>query len=476
MTRMSHPDGSPPKRRSYARVPLRAKFRMEFEARRFFLSEQAFNICPDGAFVRTVDLMPVGETLLFESDLTRRGPRICGQAEVMWLREEIEGASRPIGMGIKFTEIEEDGAALLEELAELYLAAGVESMNARLEELADEWQQQHLEDDSTASLRFDDRDLPETEPLKPITEDEIDGQDSLEDDPTLPMAPIDVDQQVTQPMAPISDDEVDTGLSAEGDEPAGDPEDLDLPAPSPVDGVIEELEEDAEDESLMAGGDEVDSGEDEEGSEPADSGDEVETRGRFWIFGILAILGGVTFAVMQSGSLGSDREENPPAAKRVADTVANAVTLDGGGDDASGLGAMAEEVSPGSLVSFRAIEAIDWNESDSGLMVKIRVDGYLPPGSYEHYRLGGESPREVIQLFGVGEEFSEHVMTVDSPLVDRIRTGFHRRDGGRDEVRIVFDLAHAGASITSIETDGTVLHVLVSVPDIELLSSSGSGP
>src|SRR5262249_26214433 len=139
--------GGDPQRRAFPRIPLRVKVRMEFAELRCFLSEWAVNLSPGGMFVRSEAPVAPGQRFVFEADLSRRGPRFGGTAQVLWVRREWDGNSRPPGFAVRFLELEQFGAVAIQRLADAFLAHGLGAMQEELAVLATEWQERRIEEE-----------------------------------------------------------------------------------------------------------------------------------------------------------------------------------------------------------------------------------------------------------------------------------------------------------------------------------------
>src|SRR4051794_8627477 len=105
---MDSTTGGASQRRALPRLPVRAKVRMEFPEERFFLSEWAVNLSPGGMFVRTEAALAPGQRFEFEASLTPKGPRFAGKGQVLWVRREWDGTTRPPGFAVRFLALEED--------------------------------------------------------------------------------------------------------------------------------------------------------------------------------------------------------------------------------------------------------------------------------------------------------------------------------------------------------------------------------
>ena len=114
------------------RVPLEREVVLEFEHFSNFIREYSANISLGGMFVRT-DKPHLPDTVFrFEVRLADDGPLISGLAKVLWVREAVEAADRPPGMGVRFLELVPQGRALIEQIVQEHMARGGQPF--RLEE------------------------------------------------------------------------------------------------------------------------------------------------------------------------------------------------------------------------------------------------------------------------------------------------------------------------------------------------------
>ena len=78
----------------------------------------------DAMFVVTSKPLPVGTVARFQMTLPN-GEVVSGFAEVAWIRRHYEHASRPNGMGVRYTVVRADGRRLLRE----FVLENLESSN-----------------------------------------------------------------------------------------------------------------------------------------------------------------------------------------------------------------------------------------------------------------------------------------------------------------------------------------------------------
>src|SRR4029079_2368768 len=91
--------------RDSRRVPLETRVQFKFDRFSGFLSDFSANISPGGMFIRTRAPQPPGTVLEFEFRLGDGFELIKGRGEVVWVRAEDEGPTRPAGMVIRLLEL-----------------------------------------------------------------------------------------------------------------------------------------------------------------------------------------------------------------------------------------------------------------------------------------------------------------------------------------------------------------------------------
>lgn len=102
-----------PEKRRFARIDLDAQIKVAFpgtDARRQLLME---NLSAGGLFIRTPQPKPIGTRLQFEFSVRDGGKPIVGAGIVRWI--EPDPQKHP-GMGIQFTELNEEGRRELSEI------------------------------------------------------------------------------------------------------------------------------------------------------------------------------------------------------------------------------------------------------------------------------------------------------------------------------------------------------------------------
>ena len=98
----------------------------------------------------------------------------------------------------------------------------------------------------------------------------------------------------------------------------------------------------------------------------------------------------------------------------------------------------------------RLVEVSTAEEGDT-TVVLIRGDGAIDSDDFQAVQLSSP-PRLLVKLKGIGSPFSAVVQT---PLVERMRSGVHAVDGG-SELHLVFDLVHDDARAEVTSAGGTL--------------------
>ena len=79
-----------------------------------FYAGHATNLSSGGFFIATPIVHPVGTRFRFTIHLGKEQTLITGEGVVRWLRAS-KGSDSPIGLGIQFAQIDDDGERLIEE-------------------------------------------------------------------------------------------------------------------------------------------------------------------------------------------------------------------------------------------------------------------------------------------------------------------------------------------------------------------------
>lgn len=107
------------------RMPLEAVVRLHFEGTVAYQNGFAANVSATGMFVKHPDPPPVGTRLVFEFTIGGKRRPVQGAGTVVWIRERYEGPGRPAGIGIQFTQIDQQSREHLTEALFEYLEASL---------------------------------------------------------------------------------------------------------------------------------------------------------------------------------------------------------------------------------------------------------------------------------------------------------------------------------------------------------------
>jgi len=418
MPEMDPTAGGTDQRRAFPRIPLRVKVRMEFPEQRCFLSEWAVNLSPGGMFVRSEAPITPGQRFNFEADLTRRGPRFDGKAQVLWVRREWDGNSRPPGFAVRFLELEPSAAEAIQLLADAFLTEGQASMQQVLEGLAAEWQQRRIEEESTGEIPLPTQvePLPKTEAL------------------AITWSPGAEEGTAEVPPAALDGD----GATAS----TGDHGEVDGP-PAGSAGAAE------------------DSG----ATGPARAG----SRRRPWWVGVLVLLAlsAAFLAWRRERADALARRPAAPAAPASAPAAADAAPMvPASGAAGSHAASTAPAAMPARVVTppreagetAAALQKVTWESAGGDLWVVLALDRPLPAEAVRRYRAAQGPPREVIELLGVRAGQVRSVIAVHEALLEQVRVGFHPGDGA-DQLRVVLDLPSAAVGVRELRLEGGVVRV-----------------
>ena len=397
--------GAAPQRRAFSRVPLRAKVRMEFVEQRCFLGEWAVNLSAGGMFVRSEAPVAPGQRFDFDAALTPSGPRFLGRGEVLWVRREWEGASRPPGFAVRFLELEEAGRRAIQHLGEVFLQRGVAAMQQELAALAEEFQRQRLEDEPTGELgqaATPEGVLPDTAVIDPGAWTEPPAQES----------------GAAAAEARASPAPSETASEAlERTDPAHVPPAEVPPRPEP----------------------------------------RRPRRRAGWLGALALLVVAVAFVGFWRAGVAS-RAEDAAAEARRADS--RSAIAERARPAAASLPPSPAGPAAAVPAAFQSLQGVSWSEAPEGLWVTLSLDGALPEGAWRHWRAASPPPREVLELLGARRGYPRQQVTVGSPLLEQIRFGFHPGGDG-DELRVVLDLASPAVSVRRVESEGLSLRVLL---------------
>ena len=439
----------------------------------------------------TESTLEPGSRCRFEISLTDRGPVVEGSGEVTHVRSGEDG---PSGVGLRFLTLDEEGAALLDELSDTYHRDGLEAMVSLLEVAADEI----------------DAVLPDTQRMTPVPsreepsagdeEKHASGVDELDD--TAPIPPLSVsrpeDVEAAEPeIEPEQTTMIDTTefhqehgereLSREPEAEASvepvveaaaetgsveetvDPALHDLPA---EEAAGPPMDDDPLSKTLDVARDRHDL--------PRTESTRRRASGVLVWSSILVVfvLGAWLFwrhrdafewpGLLATRELSGWEGEEPYVMAEVEDPDegSDPPSRESRETEGAGIGpggAQMETISegpPGSEGPYHSVQEIRWEETGEGLWVSVVLDGAISPEDYRVFRAPESPAREVVQLFGVDEPYPVPELPVASSLVAKIRTGFHEVEGIREQ-RLVLDLAGSEVELDRVEAGRGMLRLLL---------------
>ncbi len=103
--------------------------------------------------------------------------------------------------------------------------------------------------------------------------------------------------------------------------------------------------------------------------------------------------------------------------------------------------------------AFKSLSDVTWRAEGQGLLLTITVDGAASSARVNHFRLDGESPREVVRLLGVDRRASLSTLQVGVGGVRQIRFGWHKKRRG-NEIHLVMDMADRQSRVLSVKPEG----------------------
>lgn len=412
--------GIDPPNRGSDRVPIAAEVDLEFESFQGFLSEYSANISLGGMFVRCAQPPPVGTVLRFSLKLKGDFKLIQGRGEVVWNREQGQGADKPAGVGIRFLELPPASQDLIRRMVDRYRVQGGQPFDLG---------------GSSAKA----------EPLEAAVPDPLPVQ-GLRDDIFIPpdLPPPSPQTAPPQPGAAGFREAAPPGVAARRG--AGLPPRRRYVRPGTVVLVIG---------AALAGGLVAQFGE----------------RLVHWATGYdRALAERVVNDIPPPVSLASEPAAAPAAEGTASSalTPAEAGVTDLGPGPATETATAASEPAVGSTgaeelaivleegyasatEALNRIRLITWKEAaeGAGTVVTLWGNGSLRRQDLVRVRLGGATARELVKLRGIDWPFRDPTLEIDSSQVRRIRTGFHPKDLA-NELHVVVDLRDSASRLRRV--------------------------
>lgn len=407
-----------------SRVPLEAVVRLHFEGEVSYQNGFSANVSATGMFVKHPEPHPEGAQLVFEFLVGRARRPVQGMGKVVWLRSHYEGPGRPAGMGIEYVSLDAQSREHL-----------VQALFEFLEE--------SLGGDPAAASQLDAK--PGATAPEPAVAATALGAEKPAGEAPAPAAAI---EPATSAPAWLPPPPVEAEAAAEPQEaPTGgdwQPQRDALPTPRPT-------EEERPQPVLEL--------------EPA-APPEPSRRTLWFSLAAVIVFLVVAFLAWQRGWLspqGRPTVPARPAATPPATASAPAVATEMAGrpPEASATAEPAPlaevtlpPVTPGpELAPASAVERFAWSRDLSGTEVTLSFDGALAPSALRVDRIGGDSPRLLLRLAGIGREPTPARHAPATSEVAQIRCALHPGP----TLHVVFDLASADLVHTVTPADGRVV-------------------
>ncbi|HEX9943859.1 MAG TPA: TIGR02266 family protein [Thermoanaerobaculia bacterium] len=392
--------------RDSRRVPLETRVQFKFDRFSGFISEYSANISPGGMFIRTRAPQPPGTVLDLEFRLGDGFELITGRGEVVWMRAEDEGPTRPAGMGIRFLELSQGSQELIYRIVDQHILHGGTPFDVT----------QRPPDLTPASS-------PSAAPPVAAAAVPVPFPDIFD----LPPAP---SLDGPGPGSSPTSEPFPELLSQASPEPAAAP-------PAPI-------------FSTTFG---------------AAAARRSPRRALPWVLlavGLALVAGAFLLGDRLAGwiGLGGGAEisqaappvrpaPEPTAADpgRTAVPTSAAPPVDG---PAPPTPAPLPTVGPDTGLALTRLDRITWEKAAGGTDVVLWGDGAIPPDVYDRTRIDGNPPRELIRLSGIRRSYPQARVVVGTPELLQVRVGYHP-EAGRGELHVVLDLARPNVAVTSVE-------------------------
>ncbi len=402
--------------RDSRRVPLETRVQFKFDLFSGFISEYSANISPGGLFLRTRNPRPPGTVVELEFRLGDGFELIKGRGEVVWVRAEDEGPSRPAGIGLRFLELSEGSRDLIYRIVDQHILQGgtpfdvtqkpPDLIPARAAS-APPNPFPGLLDPAPAPSRRPQEPAPDTTPWLPALEE-----------PASELPP------AAEPF----------------------PDLFSPPAPAPPPAAAPPMF------ATTFGSSSV---------------QKPPRRLLPWVL-LAAVLAVAVAAFLLRGRLmewtglgeekavaavpssqrpagGVNAEPGRPAAEPKQDATAPPQTPAGGG--------LSPAPAPAAVPAGPALTRLDRvtaQRTAGGTEIVLWGNGQIPPATYTRARLEGNPPRELFRLSGVRGSQPQTRVVVGTGEVLQVRTGDHP-EAGRGELHVVLDLAHPSVRIVGVE-------------------------
>jgi hypothetical protein len=425
-----------PAARHAPRLSYEAVVRLHCDGRRGIHTGFVRDISRGGMFLRLVDPEPPGKRLGFELFLPGWRVPARGVAEVAWQRPRYEGPGRPPGMALRFVALEPVAIEMLSQVLPAGEAPTVEVLRPRPLPVC----------------------APEPAPMEDA-EAALGGAAALSLEALIAEAGI----APSPPSAP-------TSATPVGDDEVADLAEIFVPPPPLPIPVLPDVAPAA-------------------GSVPMlhDATPAQRLRWGSAAAGIAAVAGLATLVVVGAARrevvIVPIQQHVAPPATSSSTAGTPAARLDDPGAPPAPVSAVAAPPEPAPpqvmLASVpapaeetaalatpsatnaapRRLVSLRWEPlAAGGTRLVVTFDRELGSGSVRASRIGGEAPRLVVRLLGVGEGAPRAPWAPDTGEVRRVRAGRHDGEGGA-ELHLVLDLAGPAVRLAGSEVAGSELRL-----------------
>lgn len=445
--------------RDSRRVPLETRVQFKFDRFSGFLSEYSANISPGGIFLRTRAPQAPGTVLDFEFRLGDGFELINGRGEVVWVRSEDEGPTRPAGMGIRFLDLSPGSKELIYRIVDQHILQGGTPFDVT----------QRPPDPALPMPA-----TPEKSALPPLAAAFAASLESPASAPPALTPAEDIFDLSPVPAATRREPEALTPWPPSLDDPALEP------LPSQYSATAEPFPD------LLT------PPEAEPEPEPAApmfhttfGAASARQPRRVLPWGLLAaglVLAAAVFLfrdplmeivgmgggdeIVQTAPpprprrtvpapvpSGSNPEPTAPALAETPEPTPEATPApaapQGGVEPIPAVPEDGEEAAD-TGPALTQLESITFEPTGGGTEIVLRGNGAIRADTFTRTRIDGNPPRELFRLSGIRRQFSKSRVVVGTPEVLQVRVGYHP-DKGRGELHVVLDLARPNVVVTEVE-------------------------
>ncbi|HEV8628980.1 MAG TPA: TIGR02266 family protein [Thermoanaerobaculia bacterium] len=107
---------------------------------------------------------------------------------------------------------------------------------------------------------------------------------------------------------------------------------------------------------------------------------------------------------------------------------------------------------------FSSVEEIWGQRTTAGTVVTIVANGVVPADAFSHFRLEGDSPREVVRLRGVDDSYRRPTVALSTAEVKGVRVGYHTEG---KELHVVIDLTSPRVKLLRLDAVDNRLELLL---------------